>query len=52
LREKIGFNDIARLVEYAADSVEVPSSPSLQEIFEIDDEVRRTVAERAGQIVR
>lgn len=52
LREKIRFSDIPRLVEYAASAIDVPPSPSIQEIFDIDAVVRQAVCERAESAAR
>jgi len=52
LGEKIAFSDIPRLVEYAASTIDVPSSPSIQEIFDIDAVVRQAVREKAESVAR
>ena len=43
LREKIGFNDIPRLVKKALDQVEVKWNPSLADILEADQRARCVV---------
>ncbi len=47
LEDKIGFNDIPRLVRHAMDTVPVVDSPSLEDILAADAQARRCVMERA-----
>ncbi len=46
LQDRIGFNDIPRLVEAALDDVPLQAAPSLPEILEADALARRSVANR------
>lgn len=48
LKGKIGFLDIAKLVRRAMESHVSKSSPSLEEIYDVDAETRHKVMESAG----
>ena len=52
LEGKVAFTDIAGLVGYAAEALDVPTDPSITEIFEIDSTVRRLVEERAEAVAK
>lgn len=49
LKDKIGFNDIPRLVRHAMDSVPVVDAPGLEDILEADAKARACVAQKYGE---
>ena len=51
LQERIGFNDIPRLVEYALDRVQVKYAPDLPDILEADRQARAAVLQTVGDMV-
>ena len=51
LQERIGFNDIPRLVESALDRVEVKYAPDLPDILEADRQARAAVLQTVGDMV-
>ena len=51
LQERIGFNDIPRLVESALDRVQVKYAPDLPDILEADRQARAAVLQTVGDMV-
>jgi 1-deoxy-D-xylulose-5-phosphate reductoisomerase len=51
LQERIGFNDIPRLVESALDRVQVKYAPDLPDILEADRRARAAVLQTVGDMV-
>ena len=51
LQERIGFNDIPRLVESALSRVEVKYAPDLPDILEADRQARAAVLQTVGDMV-
>ena len=51
LQERIGFNDIPRLVESALDRVQVKYAPDLPDILEADRQARAAVLHTVGDMV-
>ena len=51
LQERVGFNDIPRLVESALSRVEVKYAPDLPDILEADRQARAAVLQTVGDMV-
>lgn len=51
LQERVGFNDISRLVESALDRVQVKYAPDLPDILEADRQARAAVLQTVGDMV-
>ena len=51
LQERVGFNDIPRLVESALDRVQVKYAPDLPDILEADRQARAAVLQTVGDMV-